>query len=110
MTDETIQSCIEACLRGARACEHVMDTCVKDPAQLADRLRLTRDCADICWTAAAFLSRDSRFAAGVCRMCAEIAEACGEECAKRELAECRQCANVCRQVVDECRRMAAVAV
>jgi hypothetical protein len=108
MSHDFYHTTIDACLRGAQECEHVLDTCVKDPEKLAERLRLTRDCADICWTTAAFLSRGSQFAGEICRMCAEVAEACGAECAQREMEDCQRCADVCRQVTEECRRVAGV--
>lgn len=44
--------------------------------------RLCRDCAEICWASAAFMSRGSRFIPQILRSCIEICEACASECEK----------------------------
>ena len=63
MTHQQYQSCIEACVACAQECEHCGDACLseQDVAKMAECIRLDRDCAEICWAAAAYMSRGSRF-------------------------------------------------
>ncbi len=61
MSHQQHQSCIEACQHCAQECEHCNDACLNEPEiqALAECIRLDRDCAQICWTAAAYMSRGS---------------------------------------------------
>ena len=69
MSHEKHASCIEACVRCAQECEHCADACLGEPdvKRMAECIRLDRDCAQMCWTAAALVSRGSHFAADLCR-------------------------------------------
>ena len=111
MPHQQNQSCIDACVRCAQECEHCLEACLgeQDVAAMAECIRLDNDCAEICWTAAAFMSRGSRSMHEICRICAEICEACGAECRKHEVEHCQRCADACEQCAEECRRMASVA-
>jgi hypothetical protein len=108
MTNEQFRSCIEACARCAEACEFCADECLneRDVAKMAECIRLDRDCALMCWGAAALMSRGSMFAYEFCRLCAEVCEACGAECAKHNADHCQRCAQECQRCADECRQMA----
>jgi hypothetical protein len=77
---------------------------------MAGCIRLDRDCAQLCWAAAAFMSRGSPFLNDLCRLCAEVCGACGEECARHPQDHCQRCAEACRHCAEECRRMAGAAV
>jgi hypothetical protein len=57
------QSCIEACVRCAQECEHCADACLSEQKvkEMAECIRLDKDCAEISWSAAALMSRGSRF-------------------------------------------------
>jgi hypothetical protein len=96
-------------VRCAEACEHCADACLgeADVKMMAGCVRLDRDCAEACWLAAAFMSRGSRFAAALRRVCAEVCEACGAECGKHKHDHCQRCAEACRACAAECRKMAA---
>lgn len=72
-------------------------------------IRLDLDCAQICRLAAAYMARDSEFAQAVCRLCAEICQACGDECAKHSMDHCQRCAQACHECAKECRRMGQMA-
>ncbi|HEX7449958.1 MAG TPA: four-helix bundle copper-binding protein [Pirellulales bacterium] len=111
MSHERFASCIEACVRCAQECEHCASACLDEHevGMLAECIRLDRDCAEVCLSALAMMSRGSRFATEVCRVCAEICDACGEECAKHDHEHCQRCAEACRHCADECRQMAGVA-
>ena len=73
---------------------------------MARCIALDMDCAAICRLAAGHMSRDSEFATQVCRLCADICQACGDECGKHQHDHCRACAQACRHCAEECRRMA----
>jgi hypothetical protein len=45
----------------------------------------------------------------LCRLCAEICDACGLECAKHHQDHCQDCAKECQKCAEECRNMAGVA-
>jgi hypothetical protein len=42
--------------------------------------KINRDCANICWTASQFMSRDSQYSKQICNVCADICETCAKEC------------------------------
>lgn len=111
MSHEEFRECIEACVACAQACEHCASACLseKDIAKMAECIRLDRDCAEICWTASGWMSRGSQFAADLCRVCAEVCDACGAECRKHKMAHCQQCADACEKCADACRRMSGAA-
>jgi hypothetical protein len=112
MAHPQYHSCIEACVQCAQECEHCADACLKeaDVSTLAERIRRDRDCAELCWTSAALMSRDSNFLDDLCRLCAEFCDLCGNECAKHDHDHCQSCAAACRHCAEECRRMAGVIV
>jgi hypothetical protein len=70
MVHQEHQSCIEACIRCAQECEHCANACLseQDVKKMAECIRLDKDCAEVCWSAAAFMSRDSRFMQHICRI------------------------------------------
>ncbi|RYE49654.1 MAG: four-helix bundle copper-binding protein, partial [Sphingobacteriales bacterium] len=44
----------------------------------------------------------------LCSLCADICEACGNECAKhKHMEHCQECAAACKACAEECRKMAA---
>jgi hypothetical protein len=106
------QTCIDACVRCAQACEHCASACLHEAnaAELAECVRLDRDCAALCWLAAAFLSRGSPYVEDLCRLCAAYCDLCATECGRHEPEHCRQCAAACRHCAEECRRMSGVPV
>jgi hypothetical protein len=112
MTHQEFQSYIQACVECAEECEHCANACLdeQDVKAMAECIRLDRDCADVCWSAAAFMSRGSRFIQDLCRLCAEVCDACGIECRRHDAEYCQRCARACEHCAEECRRMAGVAV
>lgn len=108
MSKQSYQKCIEACIRCAQACEHCANSCLseEDVQRLAECIRLDRDCAEVCWTAAGLMSRDSQFAQAFCKLCADVCDACAAECGKHDTDHCRSCADACRECANECRQMA----
>jgi hypothetical protein len=107
MNHEDYQSCISACIQCAQACEHCATSCLleDDVKMMAECIRLDRDCANVCWTAAAFMSRDSQFTHEICRICTDVCDVCGAECRKHDMEHCQACADSCEACAEECRRM-----
>jgi hypothetical protein len=94
-------------------CNHCATACLQeqDVKMMARCIALDLDCAAICELAAAAMARGSENAQSICALCADICEACGEECAKHSAMEhCQRCAEACRRCADECRRMEQTAV
>jgi hypothetical protein len=58
------QSCIDACMNCAEACEFCATSDLKeqDVKMMASCAQINRECAAVCWTSAALMSMDSRFA------------------------------------------------
>jgi hypothetical protein len=112
MIPEQYKDCIEACVRCAQACEHCADSCLSEQnvEKMAECIRLDRDCAEMCWFAAALMSRNSQFATDLCHVCAEVCDACGMECEKHDVDHCQHCADACRRCAEECRSMQTVPV
>lgn len=108
MADDAYAECIEQCLACARACELCADACLGEPdvKMMVECIRLDRDCAAVCLLAAQLMSRSSRFARAFCRLCADVCDECGAECAKHEQGHCCDCAEACRRCAEACRRMA----
>lgn len=111
MTHQQYQSCLDACVRCAQECERCATACLlePDPKAVAACIRLDKDCAAICWLAAAFMSRRSEFDTAVCGLCAAVCRACGTECESHESDHCRRCAETCRACAEECRKVAELA-
>lgn len=109
MAHEQFQSCINECYSCATACDHCAASCLmeQDVKMMARCIALDMDCAQICRMAASTMARGSEFATTICGMCADVCEACGEECAKHQMAHCQECAEACRRCAAECRRMAS---
>jgi Domain of Unknown Function (DUF326) len=109
MATQTNQACIDACNACADACDACSTACLQEPdvGMMARCIALDIDCASLCRLAAAFMARGSDFATALCRTCAQVCEACGDECAKHEASHCQACAKACRQCAEACRRMAA---
>src|ERR1035437_2877945 len=108
MSHEQYDSCIKGCNECATACENCAASCLheQDIKKMARCIETDRDCADICSLATRYMSRGSSFAGKRCALCAEICQACGDECGKHKMEHCQQCAKACRTCAEECRKMA----
>jgi hypothetical protein len=111
MAHQQYAQCIEACNDCAAACSHCANACLQeqDVKSMARCIALDMECADICRLAAASMARDGEFASTICGVCAEVCEACGDECAKHPMAHCQECAKACQRCASECRKMAGQA-
>lgn len=107
MAHQQYRSCIEACNSCADACDHCATACLgeSDIKPMARCIALDIDCAAIRRMAAGYMARGSEFANQLCALCADVCQACGEECAKHQYAHCQECAQACRRCAEECRHM-----
>ncbi|OCA85093.1 four-helix bundle copper-binding protein [Pseudobacillus wudalianchiensis] len=103
------EECIKACIECMEACNHCYDSCLKeeDVSMMAGCIRLDRECADICALAIKSMQSNSPFAKQICQLCADICEACGNECKKHEHDHCQKCAEACFRCAEECHKLAA---
>jgi hypothetical protein len=108
---EEMLVCIQNYQDCHRACLQTLAYCMKQGGRHAapQHLRLLMDCADICLTSAAFMSRASDLHAYTCAACAAVCQACAEDCDQmsddlrmKALADtCRHCAESCRAMAGE---------
>jgi hypothetical protein len=92
-------------LKCVSECDYCAAACLdeQDVKMLAQCIKLNLDCAQICQLTASYLSRGSEHAEHVMKECAEICEACVEECEKhKHMQHCKQCAEVCRSCAEAC--------
>ena len=103
------QVCINACLHCAALCNHCALSCTteEDIKMMARCIQLDMECAAICYATANLMSLDSEKAIAICGICADVCEACANECRLHDNEYCRQCANACTACAAECKNIAA---
>lgn len=103
------EECIKACQACMDACNHCFSACLEEDhvKMMAQCIRLDRECADICALAVKAMQTNSPFAGQICGLCADICQACGEECRKHDHDHCQKCADACFSCAEACRKMAA---
>lgn len=104
-----MKSCIEDCHQCHMTClEMAMTHCLEQGGRHAEpaHMRLMIDCAEICQTAANFMTRHSAQHALICRACAEICRACAASC--EEVGDMQDCVDACLRCAESCERMAGV--
>lgn len=97
----------------AQVCTTCADACLGEAMvqELVRCIRLNLDCADVCETTGALLSRQTEPDWSVIRdqltACATVCRACGDECERHaDMHEhCRVCAESCRHCEDMCNRL-----
>lgn len=103
-----LHDCIEACKECHEMCEHMIyQHCLQlgGAHTEPEHLKLMADCAQICGTAADFMTRGSPRHTAICRVCAEICTACADDCER--IGEMEDCVAACRRCAQSCRAMAA---
>ena len=112
-TSEMI-NCIQACLNCSDICLRTSRHCLGMGGEHAspEHQTLLQDCADICATAARFMSRTSNRHNQICRECSEICQACADDCARLSGGDetMDECAQVCRTCAQSCEHMASAGV
>ena len=101
MIQTKFQSCIEACLKCVAICNQCAIACLNedDVAHVKKYIQLDLECAAICQAAANVLSLDGKFSKEICKLCADIYNACAEECEKHAamgMEHCKECAEDCK--------------
>jgi hypothetical protein len=105
MAHEKNQELLNALNNCAAECNHCAIACLEeqDVRMLARCIKLDIDCADICQLTASYVARGSEHANHLLKECAEICDACADECEKHSHMEhCRKCAEVCRACSEAC--------
>jgi hypothetical protein len=105
MAHEKNKELLDALNNCAAECNHCATACLeeKDVKMLAKCIKLDIDCTEICQMITSFISRGSVHANHLLEECAEICNACAEECEKHSHMEhCRRCAEVCRVCAEAC--------
>ena len=108
MSHEKNQALIYALNNCATECGHCAMACLdeQDVAMLTKCIKLDLDCAEVCRFTASLLSRGSEHGIHLLKECAEICDACADECEKHShMMHCKKCAVVCRDCAEECSEM-----
>jgi hypothetical protein len=92
----------------AATCEWCLDACLgeDDVKMLIQCIRLDRDCALICHTAASLVASHSPYAKSMLKVCEDICGDCADECAEHDTDHCQKCAEACRECAEACRNFA----
>ncbi|MDQ3051671.1 MAG: four-helix bundle copper-binding protein [Bacteroidota bacterium] len=109
MNIDKFKSCIEICYECAQHCDHCAVSSLHecDVNKLVKCIELSLYCADMCRLTAKFMLIGDLYVDQVSNLCAEICEACSNECAKHPHDHCQRCAAVCKRCAEECRSMMA---
>lgn len=110
MSHEKYQHLIALVNECAMICEHCAIACLNEEhvQDLKRCIQLDMDCAAVCRTAGELMGRGSEFAERFNERCAEICNACAEECEKHSHMEhCRTCGETCRKCAEACMEYAA---
>lgn len=105
MNNLFFQDCIDACNECADACDNCATAFLdeKNIDELANCIRIGLDCADICRTASALMSRGSDFIELICSLCVTACVNCADECESEFNDYCRKCVAACRRCAEKCR-------
>lgn len=98
---EVLSACITACENCAASCLEE-----ENIQHLVKCIKTDIDCADICTVTYRFVSRHSSRSSAILTMCANICDACADECEKHDMDHCRECAKRCRECAEACRAAA----
>lgn len=104
---------IEETVNCAAICSICADACLleENRRELIACIKLDLDCADVCRTAAAILSRPTRPGPqpmqAILAACTEACRVCAEECERHAAMHehCRLCAVACRSCEEACEAM-----
>lgn len=108
MSYQKFQNCIASCSECAVACTHCANEDLNEEniKMLAHCIRLDYDCASACILAMKAMAGNSEFVRQICKICAEVCDACATECEKYPRMEhCRLCAEACRRCAAQCKRV-----
>jgi hypothetical protein len=102
-----MSDCIKNCLDCFEVCSKAAVYYLSmDSRPKALHVQLMQACAEICKTSASFMILHSPFHQKTCAVCAEVCQACAEDCDHFDDAFMRDCAKICRECAASCRTMA----
>jgi hypothetical protein len=110
--NKDVEQCVQHCEECHHVCVELLTYCVEKGNKHTEpeHIRILRDCAEICQTAANFMLRGSKLHSLVCNVCAEICRRCAESCEKfGDDDKMRMCAEMCRKCADSCHKMGQMA-
>lgn len=106
---KSMRDCAENCLNCHAICVETMAHCLMRGGEHAapQHQRLLADCAQACATSADFLLRMSDYHHQYCEMCANLCQACAEDCERLDSSDemMAKCAKLCRRCEQSCRQM-----
>lgn len=110
---DQLASCIDACFDCAQACTSCADACLgeENVKTLGRCIRLNQDCAEICLSAGAVLSRqhqpDVELLRATIALCELACRKCADECEKHSghHEHCKVCATSCRTCEQSCQNL-----
>ena len=113
---DALAACIDACMECAMTCTSCADACLAEEQHLQHLVRCIRlnlDCADICTTTGAIMSRRTMRDESVLRAqlqaCIAACRACGDECENHardmHMEHCAVCAAACRRCEQACQQL-----
>ncbi|MCQ1955701.1 four-helix bundle copper-binding protein [Arthrobacter sp. zg-Y826] len=104
--------CLLACGECAQVCNACADACLSEEmvGELVSCIRTDLDCAEICATTSAVLSRTGTAgpaSASLLHACIAACAACAEECQQHAAMHqhCRICAEACRRCINACEKL-----
>jgi hypothetical protein len=103
----SMQSCIQACMECHQVClQTAMNHCLEMGGKHVEpeHFRLMMCCAEICQTSANFMLSNSTFHNRLCGVCAEVCDACGQDC--KSIGDMDECVEACMNCAESCRQMA----
>lgn len=106
MAHEQNKQLLDALNNCAAECNHCTTACLEeqDVQMLTKCIRLDIDCAAICTLTASLVARGSEHGRHMLKECAEVCNACAEECEKHasHMEHCKRCAETCRACAEAC--------
>ncbi len=94
---EALTQCITHCNNCAQACLGE-----EDVKMMSNCIRTDIACAEVCSTALKLVTFKSQFTESYLKVCAEICNACADECSKHKHQHCQDCAEACRKCARLC--------
>ncbi|MGZ4959035.1 MAG: four-helix bundle copper-binding protein [Methylomonas sp.] len=105
----SMQSCIDDCMNCHQIClQTAMNHCLETGGKHVqpEHFRMMICCAEICQAAANFMLSSSAFHHHLCGVCAEVCDACAQDC--RTLGGMDECVQACMSCAESCRQMSSM--
>lgn len=101
----TLEPLMDVVLGCQKTCNNCFEACLKeeDASHMAECLRKTRECADMCGIVLDYAQRNSEILPELLEACAKSCELCAEECEKHDHDHCQSCAKASRACAKACR-------